>query len=320
MPKPASTHVDSILTRFSRQYPMNEGMLADTIAPGITVGKESGKYFRYDRGDQTRVPYTKRTLRSESRRVDWRVDTATYQTEEYALNDLIDDREYGIADTPLNLQQDTISNLTRLMQLDREKRVHSLATDTAVITKNTTLATTAQWRDAGASGTTSEPITDVETGSESIRSDTGLRPNVAFFGMAAWLAFQKNDQVVDRIITPGGNWGAPTVSEANAVSLLAPFGISSVMVSGTIENTGGFGAADSFADLWIDQVLLAYINPRPGLRSVTFMVTFWSRRWQVRRSRIDTQHSDWFEPSYVSDENVIAADVAYLILDVSDGT
>ena len=320
MPEFSSTHVDSVLTRVSRKYPLGTGQIADKILPIVKVGKESGLFFRYNKGDQARVPYTKRQLRSESRTVDWRVDTDSYSCEEYALNDLIDDREYAQADKPLNLQRDTIENLQKLMVIDREKRVHDLVTSTGNVAKNTTLTGTNQWRDANASGTTATPLDDIETGSESIRSDTGVRPNLAVFGMAALLAFQKTDQVLDRIVTPGGAWGAPTIDIANVRTLLAPYGITKVIVSDMIENTAGFGVSDSFSDIWIDEVLLCYTTPQPGIKKVSFGYTFQARPWQVRRARVERQHSDWFEPSYVADEKLIASDVAYLIKDVSDGT
>lgn len=320
MPEFNTTHVDGVLTNFSRQYALGSVRVAETIFPVLKVGKESGLFFRYDKGDMARIPYTKRQLRSESRRVDWRVDTDSYTCEEYALNDLIDEREYQQADTPLNLQTDTVANLQRLMMLDSEKRSHDLAMDEAVVTKNTTLSGTAQWRDAGTSGSTSEPIQDFETGSEEVRADTGARPNLAVFGMEAWLNFAKNTQIVDKITTPGGNWGSPTITVDHARTLLAPYGITSVLVPDLIENTAGMGVADSFSDVWGDEVGLFFVNPTPGLRSVTFGLTFRSRAWQVRRTRIEIQHSDWFEPSYVQDEKIIAADVGYIINDTGDGT
>lgn len=320
MPKYSSTHVDSVLSRFSRDYPLPVGMVADTILPTVAVGKESGVYFRYDKGDRARIPYTKRQLRSESRRVDWRVDTDSYRCEEYALNDLIDEREYQQADTPLNLQRDTVENLQRLMLLDKEQRVHDLVTNTSTLTKNVTLATTAQWRDAGATGSTAEPIIDFEQGSEAIRADTGVRPNLAVFGMAAFLAWSKSDQVIAKITTPGGPWGSPTIDVAQAGTLLAPYGITKVVVADGIKNTAGFGVTDSFSDIWTDEVLLAYVTPSPGIKKVSLGFTFLSRPWQVRRTNIETQHSDWFEPSYVADEKIVAADVGYLIKDVSDGS
>ncbi|MCH8030394.1 MAG: BamA/TamA family outer membrane protein [Bacteroidetes bacterium] len=145
MPEFNTTHVDAVLTNISRQYPLPQGMVGPTILPMVTVSKESGVFYRYNKGDQARIPFTKRQIRSESRRSTWGVDTDSYRCEEYALNDLIDEREYQQADTPLNLQRDTVENLQRLMRLDREKRIHDLVTDAAVITKNTTLTGTAQW-------------------------------------------------------------------------------------------------------------------------------------------------------------------------------
>lgn len=320
MPEFNTTHVDAVLTNISRQYPLPEGMVASTILPTVSVSKESGVFFRYSKGDMARVPYTKRQIRSESRRAGWAVDTDSYKAEEYALNDLIDDREYQQADAPLNLQRDTIENLQRLMRLDREVRVHGVVTNASVVTKNTTLTGTAQWRDAGASGSTAAPLFDVEAGAESVRADTGIRPNLAVFGMQAWLAFTKTTQVLDRIVTPGGAWGSPTITTDAARTLLAPYGITQVVVADGIQNTAGVGVTDSFSDIWTDQVLLAYVTPSPGIKKVSFGYTFMSRNWQVRRERVERQHSDWFEPSYVSDEKLVAPDVGYLILDVSDGT
>ena len=312
MPDFATTHVDAVLTRISRQYPLGTGMVADVVCPRVKVGKESGVFFRYNKGDSARIPFTKRQLRSESRQVDWRTDTDSYQCEEYALNDLIDDREFMQADTPLNLQRDTIENLQRLLVLDREKRVKNLVTNTTTVAKNTTLVGTAQWDATGG-----KPIDDVDAGSESIRSDTGVWPNLAIFGVTAWRAFHKNAQVIERIVTPGGPWGSPVITVDSALTLLAPYGIKRVMVPDMIENTAGFGVTDSFADIWKDAVLLSYTTPSPGVKKVSFAYTFWSRNWQVRRTRVERQHSDWFEPSYVADEKIIAADVAYLIIDVA---
>ncbi len=320
MPEFNTTHVDAVLSNISRQYPLPLGMVAGDILPRVGVSKESGVYFRYNKGDQARVPFTKRQLRSESRRSTWGVDTDSYRCEEYALNDLIDEREYKQADTPLNLQRDTVENLQRLMRLDREKRVHDLVTDAGVVTKNTTLTGTNQWRDAGDSGTTATPLEDFETASESIRADTGVRPNLAVFGMAAWLAFVKTTQVLDRIVTPGGNWGSPTIGVDQGRTLLAPYGITKVIVADGIENTAGQGIADSFSDIWIDEVLLAYVTPSPGIKKVSFGYTFEPRAWQVRRTRVERQHSDWFEPSYVADEKLVAPDVGYMIIYVSYGS
>lgn len=320
MPEFSSTHVDALLTGISIQYPLGLGQVATTILPQVTVSKESGIYFKYNKGDRARIPFTKRQLRSESRRTTWRVTTDSYRCEEYALNDLIDEREYQQADSPLDLQRDTLENLQNLLILDRERRVHTLVTNPATVTKNTTLLGTAQWRDAGTSGSTSAPIFDVETGSEEVRQDTGVRPNLAIFGMAAWLAFNKNTQILDRIITPGGNWGSPTITVDVARTLFAPYGITNVIVADTVQNTGALGAADSFSDIWTDEVLLAYVTPSPGIKKVSFGYTFLSRGWRVMREAVSRQHSDWIEPSYVADEKIVAADVAYLISDVSDGT
>lgn len=319
MPEFSSTHVDALLTGISIKYPLGFGQIATTILPKVPVGKESGVYFKYNKGDAARIPFTKRQIRSESRSVSWRVSTDSYRAEEYALNDLIDEREYQQTDAPLDLQRDTIENLQNLLVLDREKRVHDLVTG-ALVTKTVTLTGTAQWRDAGASGATAAPLFDIETGSEAIRVDTGVRPNLAVFGMAAWLAFNKTTQVLDRIVTPGGSWGSPTISVDVARTLLATYGITNVIVADTIQNTGNLGAADVFSDIWTDEVLLAYVTPSPGIRKVSFGYTFVSRDWQVKRDTVVRQHSDWFEPSYVADEKLVAADVAYTIKDVSDGT
>jgi hypothetical protein len=138
--------------------------------------------------------------------------------------------------------------------------------------------------------------------------------------MAAWLAWAKTTDVFNRIVTPGGAWGSPTITTDVARTLLAPYGITNVIVADTIQNTGNLGGADSFVDIWPDTVLVAYITPSPGIKKVSFGYSFFSRGWEVRREVITRQHSDWIEPSYVCDEKLVAPDLGYLILDVSDGT
>ena len=102
MPELANVHTDAILSNISQKY-SNAAYVGLQLLPVVPVKKESDKYYKYNsKADRFRIPQTLRAPKTESKTVDWKVTTGTYQCEEHALNDLIDDRERDNADSFLS--------------------------------------------------------------------------------------------------------------------------------------------------------------------------------------------------------------------------
>jgi len=301
MPEISEVHVDQILTNISVQY-KNAAFVADQILPVVPVKKESDKYYVYTKKDRFTVPNTLRAPRTESRQVDWSISTATYSCEEYALSALIDDRERANADKPIDIDIDTVETLTDLLLLDYEKRVASMLTDTSIITQNVTLSGTDQWSDYA----NSDPISNIETAKQTVFDSIFKEPNIMVMGIAVYRKLKHHPDILDRIKYTGR--GIVTVDILQDL-----FEIPKILVAGTAYNSANEGQTPSYSSVWGKNVIVAYVEPRPGLKKVSLGYTLRARAFQVRKAREEKKHSDWVEVSVVQDEKIVAASAGYLI-------
>jgi len=58
---------------------------------------------------------------------------------------------------------------------------------------------------------------------------------------------------------------------------------------------------------------LAYVEPSPGIKKFSLGYTFQSQKFQTRRARIETKHSDWFEVGDIETEKIVCAACGYRI-------
>lgn len=302
MPELSNVHTDAILTNISEQY-RNAKFIGTQLMPVVPVKKESDYYYKYNsKATRFRIPDTLRAAKTESKQVDWEVTTDTYACQEHALNDLIDDREYANADKPLNLKSDTVEFLTDIILNAQEKRIADQLFSTSVITNNTTLTGTDQWSDYE----NSDPIGDIEDGKEDIHGRIFREPNTLVLGKEVYNKLKHHPDITDRIkysmkgiITP---------------QLLAElFGVEKVLIGEAGYNSANEGQTASYGYLWGKYALLAYIEPRPGIKKFSLGYTFQARPFGVRVAREETKHSDWIEVSHVVDEEIVSVDTAYLI-------
>ena len=83
MPDVANVHTDAILSNISQKF-SNAAFVGLQMLPVVQVKKESDKYYKYNsKADRFRVPDTLRAPKTESKQVDWKVTTGTYQCEEH---------------------------------------------------------------------------------------------------------------------------------------------------------------------------------------------------------------------------------------------
>lgn len=302
MPEVNNVHTDAILSNISVMY-RNAQFVGLQMLPVVPVKKESDKYYIYNsKADRFRIPDTLRAPKTESKTVDWKVTTGTYQCEEHALNDLIDDREKANADKPLNLAVDTTEFLTDLILLAQEKRIADYLSSETYMTNYTTLSGTDQWSDYS----NSDPVGDIETGKETIHGKIFQFPNTLLLGQQVYNKLKHHPDVIDRfkyvkkgIITP---------------DMLADlFEVERVIVGASGYNTAKEGQTASYSYLWGKVAILAYVEKKPGIKKPSLGYTFQSRKFKVRKARIETKHSDWIEASHVVDEKLVSVDCGYLI-------
>jgi hypothetical protein len=300
MPTVSSVHVSVPLSNVAIKY-KNPAFVAELIAPVVPVNKESDKYYIFGK-EELRDKDSLRAAGAEANEIEWDVTTATYSAEEYALKYMLPDRIRDNADVAVQPRINTTEKLTKWIRLGYEKRVQAIAQNIANVGGSATPGTT--W-DA-ASG--QDPEEDVDIAKTSIRQTAGVNPNTMLMSekvwqaLRRWLKSQSTNLTYQEYIT----LGKPPDTIWNL----------KLIVAGSIENTANEGQADNIADIWNDNVLVAYIEQAPSLDSLSFMYTFRSRVFRTKTWREEKRDGEFIECSVIQDEKLIASDAAYLITDV----
>ena len=298
MPEPENVHKDQILTNISIMY-RNAAYVGTELMPIVGVKKKSDIYYIYDdKADRFRIPKTLRAPRSESRTVDWKVTTDGYVCDEHALNDLIDDIERDNADSPLNLEVDTVEFITDILQLGLEMRIKDILE--ANLSAN---APSIKW-DVYTDG--SNPIGDIETGKDAIHSVIFKEPNVLLLGKAVYDKLKHHPNILDRIKYVQKGVVTPDL-------MASVFEIEKVIVGKAGYNTAKEGKPEVLSYLWGKNAILAYVEPKPGIKKFSLGYTFQSQPFQTRRARIEVRHSDWFEVGDIEAEKMVAVACGYRI-------
>lgn len=298
MPEPENVHIDKILTNISIMY-RNAAYVGTQIMPIVPVKKKSDIYYIYNsKADRFRIPKTLRAPKTESRTVDWKVTTDGYVCDEHALNDLIDDIERDNADKPLNLEVDTVEFLTDIIQLSLEMRIKTMLE--ANLSAN---APSIKW-DVYTDG--SDPIADIEAGKNAIHAVIFKEPNVLLLGKAVYDKLKHHPKILELI-----KYSQKGVLTTDLMASL--FGIEKVIVGKAGYNTAKEGKTAVLNYLWGKNAILAYVEPRPGIKKFSLGYTFQSKKFQTRRARIETKHSDWIEVGDIETEKLVCAACGYRI-------
>jgi len=297
MPELGNVHIDQILTNISIMY-RNAAYVGTQIMPVVPVKKKSDIYYIYDsKADRFRIPKTLRAPKTESRTVDWKVTTDGYVCDEHALNDLIDDIERDNADKPLNLEVDTVEFLTDILQLGLEMRIKDKVE--ASLSAN---APGVVWD----TYETSNPIGDIETGKNAIHSVIFKEPNVLLLAKAVYDKLKHHPDILDRIKYVQKGVVTPEL-------MASVFEVEKVIIGKAGYNTAKEGKTAVYNYLWGKNAILAYVEPKPGIKKFSLGYTFQSQPFQTRRARIEVKHSDWFEVGSILDEKMVAVACGYRI-------
>lgn len=300
MPEPENVHIDQVLTNISIQY-RNAAYVGTQIMPVVPVKKKSDIYYIYDsKADRFRVPFTLRAPKTESRTVDWKVRTDGYVCDEHALNDLIDDIERGNADKPVNLEVDTVEFLTDIVTLGLEMRIKDMLE--ASLTANA--PTNGVWSDYATE--TIDPIADIEIGKAAIHAVIFREPNVLLLGKAVYDKLKHHPKILELI-----KYSQKGVLTTDLMASL--FGIEKVIVGNAGYNSAKEGKTAVLSYLWGKNAILAYVEPKPGIKKFSLGYTFQSQKFQTRRARIEVKHSDWFEVGDIETEKLVCVACGYRI-------
>jgi len=239
--------------------------ISQLIAPIVPVAKDTGKIYSYGM-ENLRIVNTYRAVGGRPNIVETTVSSADhYVLEDHVLGEFVPEEIMENAEKPISPLIDTTEALTDRIWVDKEKALADTITNTSNITNNTTLSGTSQWSDY----TNSDPLDDIDTGISAVRGACGKTPNNLIM---AWNVLQKLRFHPDiRDFFPGAT---KITSDMIKSAIGSIFGIENMLVGKAQYNNSNLGGTDTLADIWSKDVVVAYIEPRPTLRSRTFANTY----------------------------------------------
>lgn len=335
-PTKGDVHVNAPLTNISIAYLQNAAnFIASKVFPNVPVGKQSDRYYTYDRGEMNRDEMKERAPGTESAGGSYKLDsTPTYYARVYAFHKDIPDQVRANSDSQIAPDRDATVYCSTKALIKREKLFAGKYFTTGVWDTEKAGASAASgtevlyWNNSA-----SIPITDIQNGSTAILESTGFEPNTLVLGKKVYDVLKNHPEIIDRLDrgqTPNG----PAMS--NIAAMMALFEVERIFVMKGIENT----VAESTADFDFEadntpsyfnhqfiggkHALLCYSAPSPGLQTPTAGYTFSWTGWmgvgnegnRIKRFRMEKFESDRVEIQMAFDQKLVAADLGYFFYNV----
>ena len=310
MPQPTAqdVHVDAALTNISVAYIQQaDHFVAGQVFPRVEVQKQSDKYFQYTQEDWFRDEAEVRAPATESAGSGFDLSsTRSYFCDVYAIHMDVPWRVRNNADAAINPDRDATQFVTQRQLVRQEIQWVTEYFSTGVW--DTTITPSNLW----SSYTTSDPITDIETGKETILQNTGFEAKTLVLDYKVWRQIKHHPDFVDRF--------KYTSSESITTEMIAGIlEIDRVLVVKSIKNTAAEGVTASYSFMADKDGLLCYVNPTPGLLQPSAGYNF---MWQgvsqglgtdvaITRIEIDIKQATRIEGEVAFDFKVIGSNLGY---------
>ncbi len=318
-PTSADRHVNVPLTNISIAYFQSlSNFVASQVFPDIPVGKQSDRYWEYERGYFNRDDMEKRAPSTESAGMQYKVNAdATYFADVWALHDDISDQDRANEDAPLDADADSTRILTLKAAIRRERlwvdryfKAGVWGTD-RVGNASPTGTQFLHWDDAN-----STPIADIRDARRAMAESTGFEANTLVLGRAVVDALRDHPDIIDRV-KYGQTPGNP--AHITHTDLAYLFEVPRVLVSNAIVNTADIGVTDAHSFIAGKHALLTHSATTPGLRVPSAGYTF---SWKgltgtnnlghtIKKMRVELKEADRIEIQMAFDLKRVAADLGF---------
>lgn len=260
---------DPILSGFSVDSAQNSSFVGMELFAVVPVPKDEGSFYKWGQANHLRREDTLRAPGGKYSRSSPSLTKVSFATLERGHEAELDADTRDNADDSLNLDKQHSEYATAKVMLDFEHDAAALvqASGSYASGHTTTLSGTSRWSDL----VNSNPIGNVETGKETVRSKIGRYPDTMLMSAAVRSKLVQHSQILGRL-TNVQRTGTGDITDALLASI---FGVSRIVVASPIEITSPEGATVTYADMWNDTVsLLVTDEPNEGTKN--FGVT-WSR-------------------------------------------
>lgn len=226
--------------------------IADLVCPIKDSSKRTAKYFKYARRDMGRITDSKVTSTGLPNQRHFATTTEEYTVELHALFDYVAHSDIAAQDAPLDLESDTVEDLTHDLLLGREKRVADLYTTAANFPTANKVTLTVPWTDY----TLSTPIKDIQTGKRAC----ALPANIMVLDEISWDTLAAHPAIISGL----RNFGGAKDGLARPEEVASYFGFENVYVGKMKYDTADPGQTESFSTVWPQgKVVIARVPKSP---------------------------------------------------------
>lgn len=306
----STANFNHVLTTAASEYAVNEAeYAAPALAPVFRAGVQAATFLKWKRENLLNVPKLHaRGSGAPYPRLNFEIGDDTFATRDYGLELPLDDRQKAIYANAIDADRGKVARGVRVLALNKERRVHALATGGGVPTS----AAGTKWNAAGG-----DPIGDVDAIKEVIHDNCGLEANLAIIPRDVFIVLKEHPAILDKI-----KYTQRGIVTADIVA--AVLGLGRIVVAGATQNLNNEGQAISITKVWADSVIIAHVNPVQDLETPTFIRTFaWSGytratggEFAVETYRENNPPATVHQLKHDVDEKIVAAACGYHLSDV----
>lgn len=309
MAQPTTTdvHVDSALSQISIAY-RNAGYISRDIFPQVQVAKQSDKYFVWTKDFWFRNHVAIRAPGALFPEGGLELSSVQYVANVYHLAHALPDEVLGNQDAAVDLASAAAEWLADQFLLNEEIQWAADFFKTGVWGTSNTPGV--NWDDLA----NSDPILDVDTGRQTIRTNTGVFPNTMVVGQKVWdEGLKEHPLLLDKYKhTQRGVLTTELVAAA--------LGMDRLLVGAASQNTAKESATFTGANIFGSNALYLFVPPSAGLMTPAAGYTFvWPVNGggldvQVERIREDNRKRDLLMAMHAWDQKVTGSDLGYIDL------
>src|SRR3990167_5309433 len=227
--------VNPVLTNMLIGYQQaDDRFVAGRVFPAVPVEKDSGTYFIFTKKYWFLDGLEERAPGASFARTGFGVESSTYKTLQYAVEEPLADETRANSQIPMDLEQAALRHIAQMSLIRKERAFAADFMATSVWGTDNTTAT--DWDDFSAG----DPVSNVLTATKTISDNTGQDANSLICGRIVDNALVNHPDILDRMKYVQ----AATLSNVRAV-LANTLGLTNYWVSRASYNTANAGQAFS---------------------------------------------------------------------------
>ena len=305
-PTPGDVYVNIPLGNMAMGYKQRAtNFVADVMFPNIPSERQSALYFKWNREDFYRDDMKLRAPSTPAEAAGYKIATATFFCNVWALRKDIDDQTRANTMPPLNPDRDAVRFLTTKGLINRDVQWGASNFKTGVWGTDLTGVAAApnasqflQWDQSG-----SDPTSDILAAKETILQNTGYEPNRICLGYAVKRKLKTNASIIDRLKYGQTAGGIVTVKDSDLQQL---FELDRVVTAGAIKTTSAenmtndadLDGAATFSFILGKHALLCYAADAPSIEDPSAGYTFsWTGYTGATAAGMRVKRYRWEETS-----------------------